>query len=111
MVVTVRIDGGDEEKFLLGARENLAEGDNLDVYSPQSALGAAINGKRKGDTVTYTAPTGKEITVEIVDAEPYQRLSHHPDHRRQPSTPPTPPCVERLSSLTAPRPQAYDAQL
>ena len=72
MVVTARIDGGDEEKFLLGARENLSEGDTLDVYSPQTALGSAINGKSKGDTVTYTAPTGKEFSVEIVDAEPYQ---------------------------------------
>ena len=37
-----------------------------------TALGAAINGKSKGDTVTYTAPTGKEFSVEIVDAEPYR---------------------------------------
>ena len=72
MVVTARIDGGDEEKFLLGARENLSEGDTLDVYSPQTALGSAINGKSKGDTVSYTAPTGKEFSVEIVDAEPYK---------------------------------------
>ena len=72
MVVTVRFDGGDTEKFLLGARENLSEGDTLDVYSPQSAMGSAINGKSKGDTVTYTAPNGKELSVEIVDAEPYK---------------------------------------
>ena len=72
MVVTARIDGGEEEKFLLGARENLSEGDTLDVYSPQTAMGAAINGKSKGDTVSYTAPTGKEFSVEIVDAEPYR---------------------------------------
>jgi transcription elongation factor GreA len=72
MVVTARIDGGDEEKFLLGARENLSEGDTLDVYSPQTALGSAINGKSKGDTVSYTAPTGKEFSDEIDDAEPYK---------------------------------------
>ena len=72
MVVTARIDGGDEEKFLLGARENLMEGDDLDVYSPQSAMGSAINGSSKGDTVTYSTPTGKELSVEIVDAEPYR---------------------------------------
>ena len=40
MVVTVDFGGGDTEKFLLGARENLTEGDDLDVYSPQSAMGA-----------------------------------------------------------------------
>ena len=72
MVVTARIDGGDEEKFLLGARENLSEGDTLDVYSPESAMGAAINGKSKGEKVTYTAPNGKDLQVEIVDAVPFQ---------------------------------------
>jgi len=71
MVVTVDFGGGDTEKFLLGARENLGEGDELTVYSPQSAMGAAINGKSKGDSVSYTTPNGKELTVEIVDAVPY----------------------------------------
>jgi transcription elongation factor GreA len=72
MVVTVDFGGGDEESFLLGARENLSEGDDLDVYSPQSAMGSAINGKSKGDTVTYTAPNGRELSVTIVNAVPYQ---------------------------------------
>ena len=72
MVVTVDFGGGDTEKFLLGARENLTDGDDLDVYSPQSAMGAAINGRSRGDEVSYTAPNGKELTVTIVDAEPYQ---------------------------------------
>jgi transcription elongation factor GreA len=72
MVVTVDFGDGDTEKFLLGARENLMEGDDLDVYSPQSAMGAAINGKSRGDEVTYTTPNGKDLTVVIVDAEPYR---------------------------------------
>ena len=73
MVVTVRFEGDtDTEKFLLGARENLGDGDDLTVYSPQSAMGGAINGKSKGDTVAYTAPNGKQLKVEIVDAVPYQ---------------------------------------
>ena len=72
MVVTVDFGDGDEEKFLLGARENLSDGDTLDVYSPESAMGAAINGKSKGDTVSYTAPNGKELSVKVVDAEPYK---------------------------------------
>ncbi len=72
MVVTVDFGDGDHEKFLLGARENLGEGDTLDVYSPESAMGAAINGKSKGDTVSYTAPNGKELSVKVVDAEPYR---------------------------------------
>jgi len=73
MVVTYRFVGDDEtEKFLLGAREIKSEGDPLEVYSPESAMGAAINGRSKGETVTYTAPNGKELQVEIVDAEPYR---------------------------------------
>ena len=43
----------------------------LDVYSPQSPLGAAIIGAKVGDTVTYAAPTGKKLEVVIVDAKPY----------------------------------------
>ena len=72
MVVTVDFGDGDTEKFLLGARENLMEGDTLDVYSPESAMGAAINGRSRGDDVTYTAPNGKDLTVKIIDAEPYR---------------------------------------
>ncbi|WP_109509069.1 transcription elongation factor GreA [Nocardioides speluncae] len=70
MVVTYRFVGDDEtESFLLGARE--IEDDNLEVFSPQSPLGSAILGAKKGDTVSYEAPNGKELKVEIVDAVPY----------------------------------------
>ena len=72
MVVTYRFKGDDEtEKFLLGAREIKREDDPLEVFSPQSAMGAAVNGRSKGETVSYTAPNGKDLTVEIVDAVPY----------------------------------------
>jgi len=72
MVVTYRFAGDDEtEQFLLGAREIKREDDPLEVYSPQSAMGSAINGKSKGDKVSYTAPNGKTLSVEIVDAVPY----------------------------------------
>jgi len=70
MKVTYRFVGDDEvETFLLGARE--IEDDSIQVYSPQSPLGSAILGAHKGDTVTYTAPNGKDLRVEIVDAVPY----------------------------------------
>jgi transcription elongation factor GreA len=73
MVVTYRFVGDDEEeKFLLGAREMKGDDDDLEVYSPQSPLGEAINGKRQGDTVEYVAPNGKTLKVEIVGAVPYQ---------------------------------------
>jgi transcription elongation factor GreA len=71
MKVTVKfVDFDDTDEFLFGAKE-MEEAGGITVYSPQSALGAAINGKKKGDTVTYNAPNGKDITVEILDAVPY----------------------------------------
>ncbi len=71
MKVTYRFVGDDDtETFLLGARE--IEDDSLEVFSPQSPLGSAILGAKKGDTVTYTAPNGKDLQVQIVDAVPYE---------------------------------------
>lgn len=70
MIVTAEMFG-DEMVFLLGSRE-IAETTDLDVYSEQSPLGAAISGKKIGDTASYTAPNGKEIEVLIKNAKPYQ---------------------------------------
>ncbi|MCW2754773.1 MAG: greA [Marmoricola sp.] len=70
MLVTIRFVGDtDAEQFLLGARE--MAGDDVQVYSPQSPLGEAINGASKGDEVSYPAPNGAMLKVEIVDAVPY----------------------------------------
>jgi transcription elongation factor GreA len=64
-------DSDDEaETFLLGARE-MADTTDLTVYSPQSPLGSAIIGKRKGETVPYDAPNGRTMKVEILDAVPF----------------------------------------
>jgi len=68
-VVTAVIAGG-EEVFLLGNRE-IAADSNLDVYSEASPLGAAILGLKEGDKTSYTAPNGREISVEIVKVETY----------------------------------------
>ena len=72
MVVTYRFvgDADDEtETFLLGAREIEPEG--LTAYSPQSPLGSAINGHKRGETVSFEAPNGKQLEVVIVNAVPY----------------------------------------
>ena len=69
MVVTANV-AGRQMTFLLGSRE-VAEGTSLEVYSEKSPLGAAIHGKRAGDAVSYTAPNGKEIPVEVVSAKPF----------------------------------------
>jgi transcription elongation factor GreA len=65
-------DADDEaETFLLGAREMEDAAAGVKVYSPQSPLGAAITGKKRGDVVSYEAPNGKHLEVEIVDAVPF----------------------------------------
>jgi transcription elongation factor GreA len=68
-VVTAIVAGG-EEVFLLGSRE-IAAGSELDVYSEASPLGAAILGLKEGETTSYLAPNGREITVEIVKVDTY----------------------------------------
>lgn len=72
VVVTIQFDDDedDTETFLLGSREISASTD-LTVYSPESALGKAIVGANKGDTVTYTAPSGAEIKVTVVKFEAF----------------------------------------
>ena len=70
-VITIRFAGDDDtEKFLLGSRE-IAGTTGLTVYSPESALGSAIMGSKPGATVTYQAPNGRDITVEVVAVEPF----------------------------------------
>ena len=70
MVVTYKFVGDDdEESFLLGAREMADDG--LQVFSPESPLGIAINGRSVGETVEYEAPNGKVLKVEITGAKPY----------------------------------------
>lgn len=66
----IKVDiGGDEMRFLLGSREIAAT--DLDVYSENSPLGSAILGAKVGETVSYTAPNGREISVAILEAEPF----------------------------------------
>ena len=74
MKVTIRFGGDtDTETFLLGSRELLSMDSavDLDIYSPTSPLGAAILGKKVGDEVSYQAPNGSTISVEIVGAVPF----------------------------------------
>jgi transcription elongation factor GreA len=70
MVLTIRYDDtGDIETFLLGVRG--AEYGDIEVYSNQSPLGAAIEGARPGDSRTYTLPSGTALTVTLLEAVPY----------------------------------------
>lgn len=70
MVLTVRYDDtGDTETFLLGVRG--AEYSDLEVYSNESPLGAALAGARPGEARTYTLPSGAALNVTLLEAVPY----------------------------------------
>lgn len=67
-VVEIRYMGDDDtEKYLYGSVEE--EGQGYDIVSPGSPLGEAIVGKKVGDKVTYTSPTGATLEVEVVGIE------------------------------------------
>ncbi|HNP15676.1 MAG: transcription elongation factor GreA [Cryobacterium sp.] len=69
MLVTANISG-EKSSFVVGSREIAGDSD-LDVYSEKSPLGMAIMGHKEGDTVSYTAPNGKEISVELLSVKTY----------------------------------------
>ncbi|MFN8126221.1 MAG: transcription elongation factor GreA [Candidatus Nanopelagicales bacterium] len=70
-VVTVRFPALDmDETFLLASREEAAHA-SIEVYSPTSPLGAAIDGKKVGETASYTLPNGNSMDVEIVAVTDY----------------------------------------
>lgn len=67
-VVTIDL-AGREATYVLGSRD-IAVATDYEVISPESPIGAAINGAKKGDTVSYKAPNGREISVTIKDSNP-----------------------------------------
>ena len=67
-VVGIRYEGDDDvERYLIGSIEE--RHDDLDVISPSSPLGEALLGASKGDSVSFTAPTGAQLTVEVVSVD------------------------------------------
>lgn len=70
MVLTVRYeDSGDVETFLLGVRG--ADYGDIEVYSAESPLGAAIGGARVGQQRSYQLPNGTVQVVTLQRAVPY----------------------------------------
>ncbi|HVD13883.1 MAG TPA: transcription elongation factor GreA [Actinomycetota bacterium] len=67
MVIRLQIDG-DEETYLLGSREEAVE--DMDVLSLKSPLGRAVVGRRPGEEFSYVTPTGRELPVKLLTAEP-----------------------------------------
>lgn len=72
-VVKVYYDGdeSDSETFLIATRQEIVSDGKLEVYSPNSPLGAALLNAKEGDTRTYTVPSGSTVKVTLVSAEPY----------------------------------------
>ncbi|ALE91475.1 transcription elongation factor GreA [Arthrobacter alpinus] len=69
-MVVVALIAGDETQFLLGSRE--VGSTDMDVFSERSPLGMAIMGHKVGDKISYVAPNGKTIDVEILAAKPHK---------------------------------------
>jgi transcription elongation factor GreA len=71
-VVTHKFDGDDEESFLLAARD-VADDDGIgvNVFSPESPLGAALVGHSTGETVDFEQPNGRVAKIEIISAVPF----------------------------------------
>jgi transcription elongation factor GreA len=72
MVVTIAYDGDDDdqETFLLGSREEGVHG-SMQVYSPQSPLGQAIQGASRGESREYILPNGRVQKVAVLEAKPF----------------------------------------
>jgi transcription elongation factor GreA len=70
-VVTYRYAGDDDEVFLLGAREIAEDHTDIEVYSPESPLGAAMLGHKAGETVDFEQPNGRTAKIAIVSAVPF----------------------------------------
>ena len=72
-VVKVFYDGdeSDSETFLIATRQEVVSDGKLEVYSPNSPIGAALLNAKVGDERTYTVPSGKTVKVTLVSAEPY----------------------------------------
>ena len=67
VMVSIRFEGDDEvEQYLFGSIEERRTG--IEVVSPGSPMGRALEGGRAGQTVTYEA-NGNELSIEIVAIE------------------------------------------
>jgi transcription elongation factor GreA len=67
-VVELRYEGDDDtDRYLFGSVEE--RGVEHDIISPGSPLGEALVGRKPGDKVEFTSPTGANLTVEVVSIQ------------------------------------------
>lgn len=72
LMVHCKLNGRDTE-FYLGSHETFAgseheqriEDGEFDVYSTESPIGRQVIGKHVGDSISYAAPNGRQIEVQI----------------------------------------------
>lgn len=64
-------DEDDKETFLIGTRGLESSNPDLETYSTDAPLGAAIVGAKVGESREYQTPNGDTVQVTIVSAEPY----------------------------------------
>ena len=67
-VVTIELNGN-EMTYVLGSRDIVA-GTDYEIMTPDSPIGKAIEGAKVGDTVSYTAPNGRELSVTVKASKP-----------------------------------------
>ena len=66
-VVEIRYEGDSStDRYLIGSIEERAD---IDVISPGSPLGQSLVGAKVGDTVSFEAPNGNTLRVEVVSIE------------------------------------------
>jgi len=70
MLVTVKQPGDDDEDTYLLAASPEERAKGARTVTPKSPFGAALLGKRPGDSVVYEAPGGN-FTYEIVSVKPW----------------------------------------
>ena len=67
-VVELRYEGDDDtDLYFFGSVEE--RGVEHDIISPGSPLGEALLGRKPGDKVDFTSPTGANLTVELVSIQ------------------------------------------
>ena len=69
--ITYRFVGDDEDQFahIAGERAIRSDADEVQQLSTQSPIGAALLGAREGDVISYNAPNGRVIQVEIREVD------------------------------------------
>ena len=60
---------GQAERTVMDESAEIAEGSDIEVYSPDSPIGTAIIGAKVGDKVSFFAPNGKEREIEILEVK------------------------------------------